>query len=135
MTIRYNQKGAQLALAKALADEDVPVPDSVAQYTMDGTAQGGAVVGGANQLHIFNSGATTEAILVAFGTTQALADAALTLTTDGSPESATTGDLYIPAFADVAEVRKVPVPEGALFYSMANAVDSDTNVVIVSQTY
>lgn len=102
---------------------------------MDGTSQGAAVVDGANALHVYNAGATTEAVLVAFGTTQVIADTALTLTSDGAPEHATTGYAYVPAFADVGKVQKIPIPEGALFYALANAVDSDTNLVVVSQKY
>ena len=113
-------------------------PSSVgsATLTMDGTAQGGAIATGVTKIQFYNKGAATEDIYVAFGATQAEADGNLTMTTDGVPEKATTGH-YIPAVADAGanalQILTVPPASIGGFYAVANAEDSDVQVVKVSQ--
>ena len=103
-----------------------------ANLTMDGTAQSVALASGvalgAGRIHVVNTGATTEAIRVAFGTSAANAEANLTI----SAAAATTGH-YIPAIADGVGEALLGVPALATHYAVANAVASDTQVVAITQ--
>ena len=103
-----------------------------ANLTMDGTAQSVAlatgVKQGAGRIHVANTGATTEAIRVAFGTSAANAEANLTI----SAAAATTG-FYIPAAAEGGTPTVLGVPANATHYAVANAVASDTQVVAITQ--
>ena len=56
-------------------------PSSVgsSSFTMDGTAQGEAIASGVTKLQVVNTGVTTEAIYVSFGTTQVAADTQLAI--------------------------------------------------------
>ena len=109
-----------------------------ARLTMNGTAQGGAIGSGVTKLQIYNKGAATEDIYVAFGATQTEADDNLTFTTDLAPEKATTGH-PIPAVADAGAnaLQVLNVPSAAIggFYSVGNAEDSDVQIVIIAQGY
>ena len=100
--------------------------------TMNGTAQAVALASGAERIHVVNRGATTEAIRVAFGTSASNAQGNLSMTTDGAPEHATTG-YYIPAIADGIGEAVLGTPALATHYAVANAVDSDTQVVSITQ--
>ena len=103
-----------------------------ANLTMDGTAQSVALATGvklgAGRIHVVNTGATTEAIRVAFGTSAANAEANLTI----AAAAATTG-YYIPAIADGIGEATLGVPALATHYAVANAVAADTQVVAVTQ--
>ena len=112
-------------------------PSSVGStsFTMDGTGQSEAIASGVTKLQIANTGVTTEAIYVGFGTTSAAAITQLAITTDGAPEHATNG-YYIPSPVDtpsVSPVINVPSAYVGGFYAVCNAVDSDVQNVIVSQ--
>jgi len=104
--------------------------------TMDGTAQGVALATGVKlgqgSVHFNNRGATTEAVRIAFGTSELDAESNLNMTTDGAPERATTG-YYLEAVADGQGSVTLRVPATATHYAVANAVDSDTQVVSVTQ--
>lgn len=99
-----------------------------ADLTMDGTAQGVALSSGARVIEVINRGATTEAIRVAFGTSELNAEANLTISTG----AATTGR-YIPSPADGKGEAILGVPANATHYAVANAVASDTQVVSIIQ--
>ena len=103
-----------------------------ANLTMDGTAQSVALASGvslgAGRIHVANTGATTEAIRVAFGTSAANAEANLNI----AAGAATTG-YYIAAIADGIGEAILGVPELATHYAVANAVASDTQVVAITQ--
>ena len=103
-----------------------------AKLTMDGTAQSVALATAATKVFVVNTGATTEDLLFAFGTSAANAESNLNMTTDGAPESATTGH-YIPSPADSYGSVVLGVPSDATHYAVANATDSDTQVVWVTQ--
>lgn len=101
-----------------------------ADLTMDGTGKSEALASGARSLLIYNQGATTEDLRVAFGTSSANAITALTV----SGSRATTG-LYMPAAVDNVAFGavKLGVPDGMTHYAMANATASDTQVVSITQ--
>lgn len=101
-----------------------------ADLTMDGTGQAVALAAGARSLLIYNQGATTEDLRVAFGASSAAAITALTV----SGSRATTG-LYMPAAVDNVAFGavKLGVPNGATHYAMANATASDVQVVTITQ--
>lgn len=105
-----------------------------ANLTMDGTAQSVAlastVASGCGRVHVVNTGATTEAIRFAFGTSAANAEAGLTI----AASAATTG-FYIPAAAEGGKPETLGVPSYATYYAVANAVASDTQVVAVTQGF
>ena len=107
-----------------------------ADLTMNGTAQAVALASGVSlgdgRIHVVNRGATTEAIRIAFGTSAANAQSNLNMTTDGAPERATTG-FYLPSIADSDGWIILGVPALATHYAVANAVDSDTQVVSITQ--
>lgn len=104
-----------------------------ADLTMNGTAQAVALATGVSRLRVVNRGATTEDIRVAFGASEAAAQAALTMTTNGAPERATTG-FWIGSAADGFDADAVlGVPATATHYAVANGTDSDTQVVSVTQ--
>jgi hypothetical protein len=119
---------------------DIPSGFTPSDYdtdlTMDGTAQGVALASGVKlgggKIHVANRGATTEAIRIAFGTSEVNAESNLNMTTDGAPEHATTG-YYLEAVADGPGSVVLRVPATATHYAVANAVDSDTQVVSVTQ--
>lgn len=110
------------------------VPSSYdVDLTMNGTAQGVAlatgVKNGGGKIRIVNRGATTEAIRVAFGTSEANAEANLAI----SAAAATTG-YWIGTAADGHKAEVIlGVPADATHYAVANAVASDTQVVSVTQ--
>lgn len=98
--------------------------------TMDGTAQGVAIATGATKIQFANRGATTEAIRVAFGTSELDAEGNLNI----AAAAATTG-YYIPAAADGGSqsVIVLGIPAAATHYAVANAVAADTQTVSVTQ--
>jgi len=105
-----------------------------AALTMDGTAQSVALATGvklgAGRVYFANQGATTEPVMVAFGTSAANAEANLNI----AAAAATTGH-YIPAAADAGSqsAQTLGVPALATHYAVANAVAADTQVVTVTQ--
>ena len=98
--------------------------------TMNNTAQGAALATGVTKIQVINTGAATEAIYVAFGTSELDAESNLNHSTD----HATTG-VYIGAMADVgaAAVQTLDVPSTATHYAVENAVAGDTQVVKINQ--
>ena len=110
-----------------------PTSTGSATLTMDGTAQGGALSTGVTKIQVYNSGATTEGIYIAFGATQAAADDNLG---PFATAIATTGH-YIPPVADVGalalQVLGVPTAAYGGFYAVANSVVGDVQVVQISQ--
>ncbi len=101
--------------------------------TMNGTAQSVALATGVLKLKVINRGSTTEAIRFALGTSAANAEGKLNMTTNGAPERAVTGD-YLPAAADQGDGKEFyGVSEGMTHYAIANAVDSDTQIVSITQ--
>lgn len=104
-----------------------------ADLTMNGTAQAVALADGVTKVRFLNGGATTEDIRVAFGTSAAAAQAALTMTTDGAPERATTGYRIKTAADGYNPDVILGVPAGSTHYAVANAADSDTQTVSVTQ--
>ena len=105
------------------------VPSSYdADLTMNGSAQGVALATGATKIRVQNRGVTTEAIRVAFGTSELNAEANLTYTT-----AAATG-FWIGAAVDGFDSAVVlGVPADATHYAVGNAVASDVQVVSVTQ--
>jgi len=103
-----------------------------ANLTMDDSAQSVALASGVKlgggRVHIHNTGATTEAIRFAFGTSAANAEANLTHSSD----HATTG-VYIPASTEGGTPLILGVPALATHYAVENAVASDTQVVAITQ--
>lgn len=98
--------------------------------TMNNTAQFIALSADTTKLQITNLGATTEAIRVAFGTSEATAEDNLTIVAN----AATTG-YYIPAIADAgaAAIREIGAPSGSTHVAICNAVAADTQTVLVVQ--
>jgi hypothetical protein len=98
--------------------------------TMNGTAQGVVLATGATKVQFANLGATTEAIRVAFGTSELDAEGNLNI----AGGLATTG-YYIPAAADAggASVAVLDAPVGSTHYAVANAVLGDTQTVAITQ--
>ena len=98
--------------------------------TMDNTAQGIALATGATKIQFINTGATTEAIYVAFGTSELDAESNLTHSSD----HATTG-YYIGSMADygAAAIQTLSVPAGSTHYAVENAVAGDVQVVKINQ--
>ena len=108
-------------------------PSSVgsSSFTMDGTAQGEAIASGVTKLQVVNTGVTTEAIYVSFGTTQVAADTQLAIAA-----AAATNGYYLPSPVDaptVSPIINVPAAYVGGFYAIANAVAGDVQDVIVSQ--
>ena len=101
-----------------------------ANLTMDGTAQGIALTADMTKVQFVNLGVTTEAIRVAFGTSELDAEANLAIVA----AAATTG-YYIPASPEGGSqsVVVLGVPEGATHYAVANDVAADTQLVAVNQ--
>ena len=101
-----------------------------ANLTMDGTAQGIALTADMTKVQFVNLGVTTEAIRVAFGTSELDAEANLTIVA----AAATTG-YYIPASHEggYQYVVVLGVPEDATHYAVANDVAADTQLVDVNQ--
>ena len=100
--------------------------------TMNGTAQGVALASGVSlgngYIYVVNRGATTEAIRIAFGTSELDAEGNLTIATG----AATTGH-YLPSIADSDGWVILGVPALATHYAIANAVASDVQVVSITQ--
>ncbi len=101
--------------------------------TMNNTAQGIALAAttslGKGRIRVTNLGATTEAIRVAFGTSELNAEANLTIDTN----RATTG-VYVPAAIDgLNPTVLLAAPHNATHFAVANAVAGDTQVVAVEQ--
>ena len=98
--------------------------------TMNNTAQFITLSADTTKLQITNLGAATEAIRVAFGTSEGTAGDNLTIVTN----AATTG-YYIPSIADAGAgaIREIGVPSGATHVAIANAVAADTQTVLVVQ--
>lgn len=99
-----------------------------ADITMDGTAQSVTLAEGATKVFVINTGATTQAVRFAFGTSAANAEANLTI----SAAAATTGHL-VPAPDDGYGSVVLGVPTDATHYAIANAVAAHTQVVSVTQ--
>jgi len=97
---------------------------------MDGTAQGIALTADMTKVQFVNLGVTTEAIRVAFGTSELDAEANLAIVA----AAATTG-YYIPASPEGGSqsVVVLGVPEDATHYAVANDVAADTQLVAVNQ--
>ena len=122
-------------LVTANAGNFTPSSIGSTTFTMDGTGQSEAIATGVTKLQVVNTGATTEAIYIGFGASAAEAITNLAITTDGAPEHATNGH-YMPSPVDAPAVSPVlNVPAAAIggYYAVCNAVDSDVQVVIVSQ--
>ena len=100
--------------------------------TMNGTAQGvvlaTGVALGQGSVHFNNRGATTEAVRIAFGTSELDAESNLNI----SAAAATTG-YYLEATADGPGTVVLKVPATSTHYAVGNAVASDTQVVAVTQ--
>lgn len=133
MTITRDPTTGQLFQGGAAKVQDGFKPSSYdANLTMDGSAQSVALASGvslgAGRVHVVNTGATTEAIRFAFGTSAANAEANLTHVTN----LATTG-VYIPAAAEGGQPTTLGVPALATHYAVENAVASDTQVVAITQ--
>lgn len=109
-----------------------PSSTGSAVLTMNGTAQSGALSTGVTKLCVYNKGATTEDIYLAFGATALEAEGNLTHSTD----HATTGHL-IPNKADMpnAAYQIVNVPSAAYggYYAVENDTAGDIQVVVISQ--
>ena len=104
-----------------------------ADLTMDDSAQGvaldTAVDLGQGRLMIANLGTTGQAIRFAFGTSEAAAEAELTVVAGG----ATTG-LYIPALVDTASGQLLlGVPDGMTHFAVCNVTSGHTPKVSVTQ--
>ncbi len=127
--VRQREEGMSLHVADGFKPSSYD-----ADLTMDGTAQAVVLASGVGRVRVYNQGATTEAIRFAFGTSEADAQANLTMTTDGAPERATTG-ILIPAEADNPSqcIQILGVPDQATHFAVANAVDSDVQVVNIIQ--
>lgn len=101
------------------------------QLTMNGAAQGGPLPSNAIRVSILNRGASTEHIRIAFGKTQAEADANLTIATG----AATTGYL-IPAAVSTADQTGnreiIGIYPGSRYFSVANAAAGDTQTVNIN---
>ena len=100
-----------------------------ADLTMDATGEAVAIASGAERVRIVNRGATTEAIRVVFGTSEANALANLTIVTN----AATTG-AWIGAAADGFNPELIlGVPATATHIAIGPAVAGDTQAVNVTQ--
>jgi len=103
-----------------------------ADRVMNGTAQGfaldAAVSLGQGRLYVVNTGAATEAVRIAFGTSELDAEANLTHSTN----RATTG-VYLHAPADGPGAILLGVPSDATHYALENAFAADTQTVVVTQ--
>lgn len=113
-------------------DGFAPAQDDIQDLTMDGTAQvvtlpTGCKLG-AGKVRVYNQGATTEDIRIAFGTSSANAEANLTI----SGARATTG-IVIDPYADVGILclQEFRVPANATHLAVANATAADTQAVQV----
>jgi hypothetical protein len=97
-----------------------------AAVAMNGTALGYLIDTRATKVRVYNAGATTESMYVAFGTTELLAEAALVHATN----IATRG-YFVPAAADVPTSADVifTVPPDAKYIAFENAVAGDTQTV------
>lgn len=123
----------QLSTGRAahVADGFKPSQDYISDLTMDGTAQAVALASGTNRVVIWNQGATTETIRYAFGTSQANAEANLTI----SAAAATTG-IKVPVYADfgiLCMTQPIGRPALATHIAIANAVAADVQAVQLIQ--
>jgi len=116
--------------AKHTLDAFKPSQDYISDLTMDGTAQAIAIATGASRITIFNQGVTTESIRYAFGTSQANAEANLTI----AAAAATTG-IIIQPYADFSDLcyQLIGIPSLATHVAIANNVASDTQAVQIVQ--
>jgi hypothetical protein len=117
--------------AAVVSDGFKPSQDYISDLVMNGTAQAVALASGTNRVVIWNQGATTETIRYAFGTSQANAEANLTI----SAAAATTG-IKVPAYADfgiLCMTNPIGVPALATHIAIANAVAADTQAVQLIQ--
>ena len=114
-----------IAVAEVIVD-DYGVDD----LTMDDSVQGVLIRSGQVAVDIYNTGATTEGIYVAFGTSEVDAETNLTLSTD----HATTG-YWVPPEGDSAVHcrQRFTVPTGATHFAVGNDTASDTQVVRICQ--
>jgi hypothetical protein len=101
-----------------------------ADLTMDGTAQSLALKNDTTVVDIYNHGATTEDIRVAFGASAAAAETNLTIATG----AATTGYIIPPEGDNIEHCRmRLGVPSGSTHVAVANAVATDVQVVSIAQ--
>lgn len=117
--------------AAHVSDGFKPSQDYISDLTMNNAAQAIALASGTNRVVIWNQGATTETVRYAFGTSQANAEANLTIVAN----AATTG-IKVPAYADfgiLCMTNPIGVPALATHIAVANAVAGKTNAVQIIQ--
>lgn len=108
-----------------------PSQDLISDLTMNGTAQTVALSSSTRRVVIWNQGATGEVVRYAFGTSQANAEANLTI----SAAAATTG-IKIPAFANfgvMCNTGPIGKPTLATHIAVANAVATHVQLVQIIQ--
>jgi hypothetical protein len=136
--IVYEWRGTTLGMVAVdangstlVSDGFKPSQDYISDLTMNGTAQAVALASSTSRVVIWNQGATTETIRYAFGTSQANAEANLTI----SAAAATTG-IKVPAYADfgiLCMTQPIGVPALATHIAIANAVAADVQAVQLIQ--
>lgn len=107
--------------------EFTPIQDDP-DLTMDGTAQSVELADNVTRVFFINRGVLDEDIRIAFGTSAAAAEAALTI----SSAAATTGH-YIPSPMNGYGSVVLGVPSESTHYAVANAVTSNTQLVSITQ--